>query len=135
MIGGSLNDGGWKSVSRPDHSNCECCLPWGELEVRLPDLTLMSTKVVYSRRVAKTVSKTGSGSCGISRRPWPKLSKKFGSAWAEAVLRVDTQDIVIRGSHSSNALQAFTTFPQSSFWSYGATARTAYSSWGRTIAK
>ncbi len=30
------------------HSNCECCLPSGELESRLPDLELMPTKVVHS---------------------------------------------------------------------------------------
>ncbi len=46
-----FRDGGRQSVPWPDHSNCECCLPSGELELWLPDLELMPTKVAYSRRI------------------------------------------------------------------------------------
>ncbi len=48
-----FRDGGLQSVPWPDHSNCECCLPSGELESWLPGLQLMPTKVAYSWRLEK----------------------------------------------------------------------------------
>ncbi len=48
-----FRDGEWQSVPWPDHSNCKCSLPSGELESGLTDLKAMPMKVVYGRRMEK----------------------------------------------------------------------------------
>ncbi len=52
-----FRDGGWQTVTRPNHSNCKCCLPSAELEMGLSDLELLPTNVVYSRRNEKLFQK------------------------------------------------------------------------------